>query len=403
MDHSRSYLLHKPRNTARRKRKLAVALIALMLLVLTVVFSVNLVSSFRSIHNSADWARALRLQKGGDERVYLIYGIDCWGANPYVDRLLLLHHNTANQNVSLLYIPGNTLVKTEDNLPAPLGRLYHELEGPDFIDLVQKLTGIAVHHYVAIDYQGIMVMGDYLGGIDSELLRGGEEDGDILLPEELERLKGWELYRYFLTANFHEQPWEHLKRQQKVLAAIWKGMEQKKTWHWPKMVRVLSPHLETDLSWRELTALREQFAEYDFDEMILLSLPGEEKVITGFHCWKPDKKSLKRTVRLLNEGYLVNPEDVQIEVLNGSGIDGLAAEVAALLEQEGFQVTRTGNADHFNYTETEAIALGKTVDKARAAALHLPGASVLHRREREASADVRVVIGSDFAENPDGS
>lgn len=403
MDHGRSYLLHKPRKTARRKCKLAVTFIALMLLVLAVVFSVNLVSSFRSIHNSADWARALRLQKGGDERVYLLCGIDYWGAKPYADRLLLLHHDTVNQNVSLLYIPGNTMVKTEDKRSEPLGRLYHDLEGPDFINLVQRLTGIAVHHYVAFNYQGIMVMGDYLGGVDSELLQGGEEEGSALLPEGLERLKGWALYRYFLTADFHEPPWEHLGRQQKVLAAIWKGMEQKKIWQWPKMVRLLSPHLETDLSWRELTVLREQFAEYDFGEMRLLSLPGEEKSIRGFLYWKPDKKSLKRTVRLLNKGYLVNPADVQIEVLNGSGIDGLATEVAALFEQEGFQVIRAGNADHFNYTATEVIALGKTVDKARAAALYLPGASVQHRREREASIDVRVVIGSDYAETIDGS
>jgi len=43
-------------------------------------------------------------------------------------------------------------------------------------------------------------------------------------------------------------------------------------------------------------------------------------------------------VRLINEGYLVSPAEVRVEVLNGSGIDGLASEIAALLEQEGFQV-----------------------------------------------------------------
>lgn len=401
MYHSRSYLLHKPRKTARRKRKLAVAFIALMLLVLAVVFSVNLISSFRSIHNSADWAKALRLQKSGDEEVYLLCGIDYWGANPYVDRLLLLYHDPVNQSVSLLYIPGNTLIKTEENLREPLGRLYHQLGGADFIDQVQQLTGIAIHHYAALNYRGIIEMGDYLGGVDSKLLQSGEGQEEILLPDEQKRLKGLELYRYFLTAQFGEPPWEQLQRQQKVLAAIWEGMEQKKTWQWPKMMRALSPHLETDLSWRELTALHEQFAGYDFDEMKMLTLAGEEKIIGDSLYWKPDKKSLKNTLRLLNEGYLVKPADVQVEVLNGTAIDGLAAEVSAMLEKKGFEVVGTDNADHANYKATETIALGKTVEKARAVALHLPGTSVLHRRDKKAPVDVRVIIGSEYAESRD--
>ena len=79
-----------------------------MLLILAVVFSVNLITIFNSMHNDADWAQALRLQRGGDERVYILYGIDYWGANPYVERMLLVHHHTLNRSISLLYIPGNT-------------------------------------------------------------------------------------------------------------------------------------------------------------------------------------------------------------------------------------------------------------------------------------------------------
>ena len=401
MYYSRSYLLQKPKRTARRKGKRIAAFAVLMLLVLAVVISVNLISLFRSFHNSADWAAALRLQKGGDEQVYLLYGIDFWGASPYVDRLVLLHHDTAHKTISLLYIPGNTLIKTEKGGAEPLGRLYGSLDESAFIALVQDLTGIAVHHYVAADYQGIIAMGDYLGGVKCEALQGGEKESGVLLPEGRERLTGLALYRYFLSAILSEPPWDQLKRQQKVLAGIWKGMTQKRSWQWPKMIRILSPYLKTDLSWRELTAVREELAGYDFAEMKTLILPGKEKIIGGVLCWAPDKKALKDVVRLLNEGYLVKPAQVQVEVLNGSGVEGLAAKAAALLEREGFAVVRTGNADHFNYTVTEVIALGETVDKARAVALYLPGASMLHRHDPEAQIDVQIIIGSGYAGNED--
>jgi anionic cell wall polymer biosynthesis LytR-Cps2A-Psr (LCP) family protein len=398
MHYSRSYLLQKPKKTSKRKRKMLFFLIALMLLILAVVFSVNLITIFNSMHNDADWAQALRLQRGGDERVYILYGIDYWGANPYVERMLLVHHHTLNRSISLLYIPGNTLIETEERGPEPLGQAYRHLEPPAFIELVQELTGIAVHHYMALNYQGIIVLGDYLGGVESGALLGEGESAGSLLPRENGRLSGFELYRYFLTADYREPPWEQLNRQQQVLAQFWNIMQSKKIWHWPKMIKTLSPFLETDLSWRELTALRDQFEEYEYAEMKALILPGKEEVIDGCLYWVPDQESLEDIVRLINEGYLVIPSEVKIEVLNGSGIDGLASEVAALLEQEGFQVVRKGNADHFDYKESQVIALGEIVDKARAVALYIPGSSMLHRYDPEAEVDVTVIIGSNYSE-----
>lgn len=399
MHYSRSYLLQKPKKRSKRRRKLLLLLAALMLLILAVVFSVNLISTFNSMHNEADWAQALRLQRGGDERVYLLYGIDYWGANPYVERLLLVHHHPPSGFVSLLYIPGNTLVETEERGPEPLGQAYRHLEPSAFFELVQELIGIPVHHYLALNYQGLIVLGDYLGGVDCSSLMEDGEGAASLLPKEKGRLSGFELYRYFLTADYREPPWEQLDRQQQVLAQLWRQMQGKKFWQWPKMIKTLSPFIETDLAWRELAALREQFEAYDYAGMKRLILPAKEEVIDGALYWVPDREALKDIVRLINEGYLVSPAEVRVEVLNGSGIDGLASEIAALLEQEGFQVVRKGNADHFDYAESQVIALGETVDKARAVALYIPGSSMLHRPDPAAEVDVTVIIGRNYTEH----
>ena len=399
MRYSRSYLLQKPKKATKRKRRMLLLLVALMLLILTLVFSFRLISVFHSFHNDAHWAQSLRLQRGGDERVYLIYGIDYWGANPYVERLVLVYHDTLDGDISLLYIPGNTMVKTEERGPEPLGQAYRRLGCPLFIELVQELTGIPVHHYLALNYQGIAALGDYLGGMESNAFAGGGNGNEVdLLPQPEERLNGFELYRYFLTADYREAPWEQLKRQQQVLVQLWGRVAQKKVWHWPKMIKIVAPFLETDLSWRELTELRDQFCGCEFDSMKQLILPGEEGVIDGCLFWVPDEELLEDIVRLVNEGYLVIPSEVKVEVLNGSGIDGLASEVAALLQEEGFQVVKKGNADHFDYMDSQVIAQGEVVDKARAVALYIPGSSMLHRYDPEAAVDVTVIIGSSYAE-----
>ena len=47
-----------------------------------------------------------------------------------------------------------------------------------------------------------------------------------------------------------------------------------------------------------------------------------------------------------------NLADYKIKVLNGSGIAGEAAKLKDLLEQEGFSVESTGNADKNDYEKT---------------------------------------------------
>ena len=47
-----------------------------------------------------------------------------------------------------------------------------------------------------------------------------------------------------------------------------------------------------------------------------------------------------------------NLKDYKIQVLNGSGIAGEAAKLKDLLEQEGFSVESTGNADKNDYEKT---------------------------------------------------
>lgn len=46
-------------------------------------------------------------------------------------------------------------------------------------------------------------------------------------------------------------------------------------------------------------------------------------------------------------------EDLKIKVLNGSGEPGMAARAKALLEGLGYQEVAVGNADSFDYQETE--------------------------------------------------
>ncbi|HOB87271.1 MAG TPA: LCP family protein [Bacillota bacterium] len=381
----------------KRHRQL-LFIIAFLLLVLIFVYAVNLAASTNAWQNSTDWAKELRRQGEGQEEVFLLYGIDYWGANPYVEQLVVVHHDTGSGAVNLILVPGNTLVETGEQGEELLGQLYRREGNPAFIHRVQELTGLPVQHYLELNYQAIAVLADLLGGIEPRQLKYG---GEGLLPAGSKPLGGFELYRYF-TGSYGQTPEEQLQRRREVLLLLWERLSEKRFGRLARYMSKLRPYVETDLSWREMRELREQFKSYDFAEVAINHLPGEEKLINGGLCWVPDYGAIEDLLRQINnEGYSIPPEEIRVEVLNGTTIPGLAARLSAALEAEGFEVAGIGNADSADYEQTQVIALGTSVDKARTVALFVPEASMLHRPDPEATVDVRIIIGRNFEQNDD--
>ena len=89
---------------------------------------------------------------------------------------------------------------------------------------------------------------------------------------------------------------------------------------------------------------------------------------------------------------------IQLEVLNGCGVPGLANKFTSRLRQYGFDVVETGNFDNFNVTETFVISRTGTIENARriAEALGLSGDRVIREESPDFYLDATLVVGSDF-------
>lgn len=59
----------------------------------------------------------------------------------------------------------------------------------------------------------------------------------------------------------------------------------------------------------------------------------------------------------------LNPAEYQIQILNGSGVSGVAGNVETILSEAGFTDTTTGNAGEFGFTDTE-VAMKADIPKA---------------------------------------
>lgn len=101
--------------------------------------------------------------------------------------------------------------------------------------------------------------------------------------------------------------------------------------------------------------------------------------------------------RSQNDQELVS-DVIQLEVLNGCGVAGLADKFTSTLRKNGFDVVETGNFDNFNMEQTTVIARTISKDNAKrvADALGIDESNILVEASDDFYLDATIVIGSDY-------
>lgn len=87
---------------------------------------------------------------------------------------------------------------------------------------------------------------------------------------------------------------------------------------------------------------------------------------------------------------------VRVEVLNGAGDAGAAAQVTEALRAAGFDVKTYGNADRFDYATSHVLDRSGRPGAAGSVAAALGGIGVVERLDGELYLDASVILGNDW-------
>lgn len=89
---------------------------------------------------------------------------------------------------------------------------------------------------------------------------------------------------------------------------------------------------------------------------------------------------------------------IQVEVLNGCGVPGLATKFTSRLRQNGFDVVQSGNFETFDITETIVIDRSGNSENAKrvARAIGVPETRIQREISSDFYLDATIVIGSDY-------
>lgn len=162
-----------------------------------------------------------------------------------------------------------------------------------------------------------------------------------------------------------------------------------------------SVKVDTGLSSGRLIALANRFRHFDPDELSTYSFPGTpEQSSNAGAILKPDESAAEPMLAKFRGEAPPTPEEkIPVRVLNGSGVDSQAANVAGALERVGFTIDGTADASTEGIGDVEVTQVRYAPANefnARVVAKHLSAPVELVPLEGATSSLVEVVTGTNF-------
>jgi LCP family protein required for cell wall assembly len=263
-----------------------------------------------------------------------------------------------------------------------------------------NVLGVPVDRALLIGLQGVRDVVDAAGGIEIDVPYAIHDDayptddyGTMVLdiPAGRQHMDGETALRYARTRH-QDNDFGRMARQQQVMVALRSAMLRPVNW-WraPAVLAAVQQAAQTNLGPLDLATLAFAVAGSGGEPERLaldLGLVEEFQGANGAYLLRPTP-ALKQRV-----AALVTPASAAVEVLNGSGTDGLATQTAEKLRERKMRVVRLGNATRSLPETVIEVRPGYTRTGIYAAALlDLPRTAVHESAALPDDVDVRITLG----------
>ncbi|QBJ97294.1 LytR family transcriptional regulator [Rhodococcus sp. ABRD24] len=322
---------------------------------------------------------------------------------------------------------------TDETYPAADGdklNATYALGGPKcLVKVIQKMSGLKIRHFVGMDFAGFENMVNEVGGVKvcvpQPLIDG--ELGTILPTAGTQTLDGRLALDYVRARHVEAEgngDYGRIKRQQLFLSALLReAMSNKVLFDPGKLNGFINAFTRAtfveDIDTKSLLTLGQSLRNVDAGAVTFITVPTsgtsswgneiprlddikaifqaiiDDEPLPGENRAAEDKPGTS-SVPTPNHGptqLALLPNEVTLQVSNGSGISGLAATTADRLAAYGFQIYSVGNYSGTSSQTVVRFSPGREAEAATVAS-SIPGA-VLESASGLGNI-VEVVLGSEF-------
>jgi len=356
---------------------------------------------------------------------------DATNAGQRSDTTILLHLAADRKSAVLVSIPRDTIVniptcerRDGTTVPAqPTGMFnaaFSEAGAACTIKTVEKLTHIRIDHHVVIDFGGFKDMVNALGGVKICVPQDvSDPESHLFITKGEHVVKGSQALAYVRTRHGlgNGSDIDRINRQQAFLGSMISKIKSKGLLLRPdrllSFLGAATNSISTDPGLGSLNALRklaQDVKNIDTKNVTFLTAPNQpypadhnrvELKPSAATVWTalrydqplPGKKKPTPTATETGPPLKTPPENIRVQVLNGSTTKGEAARIAQELTADGFQVVGVGNAPSRDYTTTKVLfdpaydESGRTLGAAVTGSTATPDATL--------GSTLVVIVGSD--------
>lgn len=352
--------------------------------------------------SAADEFKNLDVSSYKDRVNVLLLGVDTLentdtGVGTRTDTIMVLSVDPVSKTGFILSLPRDTRVEITDRGYDKINHA-HSYGGTDLaISTIKNFLNIPIHHYVKLDYRALFKTVDDLGGIEVDVpidMRYKDTAStpplDIDLKKGVQVLNGEQSMGFLrFRKGYPNQDLGRIEAQQAFLDSLIKKVASPASLvNIPNYIDTMSEYIQTDMTIKDMLIIAKQSLSIDLGRIEKKTVPGSPDMIDGISYYEPDSQELQETLDYLISGNYPVPEPAEgevtpetaensaktaskvsgtlnaksqpkkdttnykIQVLNGSGVSGIARRASDLLKIEDITVTGTGNASDFNNENT---------------------------------------------------
>ena len=370
------------------------------------------------------------------------------------DTIMLFSYNPRTQEASMLSIPRDTFIGDDPDEATAWDKInsVYQLGVDGLLEDVSNLTGIEVKNYVAVDTAGFKELVDTIGGVTFNVpmdmkydsysqglhidLKAGEQvlDGDK--AEQLVRFRHNNDGSTY-PASYGLEDEGRMKTQQAFLTELAK--QTLTVVNIPKIMDILdiaNKYVKTNMDFNMLKDYVPYLVELNISDIKKDTLPGEPALTNGVWVYLADEEDAPKVINELfpksmlynieetddntlsnstvneesNEVTLENEigttstnidkEDIKIELLNATDNIKNISKMSNLLEDLGYNVTKTGNTNSANKT---VIINRSNVSEKFLEEIKQKLNTTEVEKGGETTVDITIIIGQDYENSVESS
>ncbi|MBB5074783.1 LCP family protein [Nonomuraea endophytica] len=302
------------------------------------------------------------------------------GAGKRTDTIILMHISPNRDGAKLISFPRDSMVdiprcknETTGAIMPPhrdmINSAYNAGGIACTISTLETLTGIPIQHFAEVDFSGFKNIVDALGGIEICLKSGvNDKKSKLVLPPGKSVLDGEKALGFVRLRNYGDgSDIQRIRRQQLFLGkVVAKATSGELLTNVPKLSGfvkaagqsvTMDPGLADDPE--KLIQIAQSAAKMTAGDVKFITVPwGADPADANRVVWKQPAANelfnmIKTDVDIVEPEptptgsakpkLALKPDQVQVQVLNGTATQGKAREVADQLTKEGFRVVSLGN------------------------------------------------------------